>query len=360
MRAARILLVCLVSFLAADLLVFHTRVYRSVVKPDSTAGLVESILSAEITRPVHDRNQVIMVGDSRMGFFPRVSDAMLPELGYTFRTIGVAGSSPRCWYYLLREVDPTKRRYAAVVVPVENYEDAETSEDYSLRIVDLNYLSGVLRWGDTWEFVTSYHDPQLRLQALRGLLLRGVVYKRDFDDFITAPGQRIYDVGYYGPNAANWRYAYNGEGDSLKDVHVDFKTGSVTGPPEIMAAHGVGLRVRYLDPAPRSEGRESEYLRHWLTKICDYYRDSGTRVIFIRLARGAFVRPDQPAMNPSSSVRELSKRPGVVLAPEHLFEDLERPDLFRDEVHFNGPGEQRFTVELAREVRELLGAPHAF
>ena len=354
MRAARTLFLCLLGFFALESAIFHTRIYRSVLKPESTAGLVESILSAEITREVHDRNQVIMVGDSRMGFFPRVTDAMLPELGYTFRTIGVAGSSPRCWYYLLREVDPTKRRYSAVVIPVENYEDAEIVEDYSMRLVDLNYLSGVLRWSDTWEFASSYHDPLLRLQALRGLLLKGLVYKRDFEDFVAAPGMRFYEVGFYGANSAGWRYTYNGVTDSLKDVHVDFQAGTITGPPDIMAAHGTGLRLRYLDPAPPPQGRESEYLHHWLTKICDYYRDSGTRVIFVRLARGAFVRPDQPAVNPSSSVRELSKRPGVTLAPEHLFDDLERPDLFTDEVHFNGPGEERFSIELAREVSELL------
>jgi hypothetical protein len=354
-RAARTLLFCLLCFFAAEFLVFHTRLYRSALKPQSTAGIVESILTAEITREVHDRNQIIMVGDSRMGFFPRVTDAMLPELGYTFRTIGVAGSSPRIWYYLLREADPTKRRYAAVIVPVENYEDAESGEDYANRMVDLNYLAGVLRWRDAWEFARSFRDPRLKFEALRGLVFRGLVYKRDFADFVAAPGKRVYEVGYYGHYAADWRYSYDGFEDSIKDVHVDFRGGAITGPPEIMAAHGAGLRVRFLEPAPRPEGRESEYLHYWLTKICDYYRDSGTRIIFIRLPRGGFVRPDQPAVNPFSSVRELSQRPGVTLAPEHVFDDLERPELFNDEVHLNGPGERRFTVELAREVRDLLG-----
>jgi hypothetical protein len=354
-RAARILLASLLSFIAAEFLVFHTRLYRSLLKPESTAGLVQSILGAETSREVHDRNQVVIVGDSRMGFFPRFTDPLQAELGYTFRTIAVAGSSPRCWYYFLRDVDPTARRYSAVIVPVEDYDDAEIAEDYANRIVDLNYLIGVLGWRDAWEFSNSFHDPQLRLQALRGLLFKGLVYKRDFEDLLAAPGKRWYEVNYYGRNEAGWRYTFNETTDSLKDVRVDWKAGTITGPPEVMAAHELGLRIRFLNALPAPRGRHSEYLHFWLGKICDYYRDSGTRVIFIRLPRGGFVRPDQPPVNPLSSVRELSRQPGVLLAPEHLFDGLERPELFHDEVHLNDPGNQRFSVELAREARELLG-----
>jgi hypothetical protein len=141
---------------------------------------------------------------------------------------------------------------------------------------------------------------------------------------------------------------------------VDWDKKIMSGPPEIMAAHGLGLKLRFLEPWPPPRGHQSEYMHYWLGKICDYYRDSGTQIIFIRLPRGAFIRPDQPASNPVSSVRQLSQRPGVILAPEHQFDDLERPDLFHDEVHLNSEGEERFTVELTREVRQLLGPPHAF
>jgi hypothetical protein len=354
-RAARTLLLCLLGFLALDAAVFHTRFYRAVLKPDSTAGLVESILTAEITRPVHDRKQVIMVGDSRMGFYPRFTDPLLPELGYTFRTIGVAGSSPRCWYYLLREVDPTRRRYSAVLIPLENYDDAEISEDYANRIVDLNYLAGVLSWRDAWEFASSFRDPQLKLQALRGLFLKGLVYKRDFEDLLASPGRRWHEVKDLGPNEATWRFGFQETDASLKDVHIDAKTGAVAGPPEVLAAHGDALRARFFNTAPANRGLEAEYLHYWLTKICDYYQGSGTQVVFLRLPRGGFVRPDQPPLNSSSSVRVLSRRPGVKLVPEHFFDDLEHPELFHDEVHLNGPGNERFSIEVAREVSVLLG-----
>jgi hypothetical protein len=97
-------------------------------------------------------------------------------------------------------------------------------------------------------------------------------------------------------------------------------------------------------------------LHQWLGKIYERYRGSKTRLIFLDLPRGAFVRPDQPALNPHSSVRELATKPGVILLPEHLFESIERPDLFIDQMHMNGPGCAEFSRILAKEVSHTLDA----
>ena len=99
-------------------------------------------------------------------------------------------------------------------------------------------------------------------------------------------------------------------------------------------------------------------MKYWLGKIYEHYRGSGTRIIFIRLPRGPVVRPDQPEMNPHSSVRELATMPDVSLAPEHFFDSLEHPELFSDALHMNGPGSEEFSRMLTRQVQGLLG--HAF
>jgi lysophospholipase L1-like esterase len=61
----------------------------------------------------------------------------------------------------------------------------------------------------------------------------------------------------------------------------------------------------------------------------------------------------------SSSIREMASRPEVLLANEHAFDALERPELFRDGMHLNREGIARFSVMLTGEVERLLGSPQA-
>ena len=59
----------------------------------------------------------------------------------------------------------------------------------------------------------------------------------------------------------------------------------------------------------------------------------------------------------SSSIRELASRPNVILANEHLFDSLEHPEFFKDAMHMNRDGVERFSAMLADEVARLLGPP---
>ena len=80
-------------------------------------------------------------------------------------------------------------------------------------------------------------------------------------------------------------------------------------------------------------------------------------MIFLRLPRGGWVRPDQPRYNPHSSVRDLAAQSNVTLIDEHFFDPLEKPELFRDQMHLNGPGMDQFSVMIAQEVSRILGPP---
>ena len=117
------------------------------------------------------------------------------------------------------------------------------------------------------------------------------------------------------------------------------------------------LELRTVGRLPPETGGESRYMKYWLGKIYERYRGSPTRLIFLRLPRGGFVRPDQPRYNPHSSVRDLAAEPNVTLIDEHFFDSLEKPELFRDELHLNGPGMERFSEMLTQEVSRILGPP---
>src|SRR5262249_21779563 len=119
MRAALILVAVAVGFLGLELYVFHYR-YPPMVSPDSSTGFFETFFNIEYQRKL-EGPQVLGVGDSRMGLTPRLANELSAETGYTFGNGAVPGATPRVWYYLLRDMDPQRNRYKAIVFGMDNY-----------------------------------------------------------------------------------------------------------------------------------------------------------------------------------------------------------------------------------------------
>jgi hypothetical protein len=354
-RAIGILVAIAAGFWCVEGLIFHTSLYASIISPASTTGLLETWIDNEAQRPRDAHPQILVIGDSRMGAMkPRIANRFTSQTGLTFASIGAAGATPRCWYYMLRDADPGANRYAAILIGLESYDDAESWEDYADRESDLHYLIARLRWSDLSEFSSSYHNPQLKREAFRGILFKGLVFKRDFQDFLLNPAARLAYARLSRRESHSWFNDFVDTSDSLKDVRVDFAARTVTVPSGTRPDLGQVLRSRLLDPLPPEMGRESAYMHYWMGRIYGLYRGSKTKLVFLRLPRGGFVRPDQPPLNPHSSVRELATHPEIRLIPEKFFDGLERPELFHDEVHLNETGSEEFSRMLAFEMRDLL------
>jgi hypothetical protein len=356
MRAAPALLASIIAFAAIEGAVFHTGVYPWILNPDASTGYVETILRHERERP-KSGPQVLGIGDSRMNMLPRISNQHTPETGYTFGTIATAGASTRSWYFMLRDTDPTARFYRAIVMAVESYDDAEKYGDEADNDADLSYVIAHLRLSDLWEYSQSFDSPPRQWKAARGILFKGLVYKRDFEDLLLHPISRIRYANLSRRDSFGWFYGYSGPPDTLLGYRVDWDAKTLSAPPNADPARIQGLKTRLLLPLAPETGTQSRYMKYWLGKIHERYRDSPTRLIFLRLPRGGFVRPDQPRYNPHSSVRELAAQPNVTLMDEHLFDSLEKPELFHDEFHLNGPGMDRFSLMITEEVRRILGPP---
>ncbi|MGD1091693.1 MAG: hypothetical protein ABSB35_06820 [Bryobacteraceae bacterium] len=213
LRTTRILLFTLCGFFAVETLIFDTDFYAAMINPDSSTGYLEERLRNEIKRNVTDRRQVLTIGDSRMGFYPKVANEMKPGTGYTYASIATAGTTARCWYYMLRSVDPTARRYAAIVIGMNDYEDAETWANNADYITDLRYLIARLRWSDLVEFSTSFQDPALKWQAARGILLKGLVYQTDVQDFLRNPSARLRFAKQADRDSKDWYYLNYAQND---------------------------------------------------------------------------------------------------------------------------------------------------
>jgi len=356
MRAAPVLLASVVAFFAMEGAVFHTGLYPWILNPDSSTGDLETILRDELERP-KDGPQVLGIGDSRMLLLPRLSNQHTPETGYTFGNIATAGATPRAWYYMLRDTDPTARLYRAIVIAVESYDDADTWGDDNDDEADLSYVIARLRLSDLWDFSRSYDDPDLRWKAARGILFKGLVYKRDVEDLLHHPRYRVQIAKLAHRDSFAWHYNYTGLTESLLGFHADWATMTLSAPAGADPARVSILSARLMRALPPETGGHSRYMKHWLGKIYELYRGSPTRLIFLRLPRGGFVRPDQPRYNPHSSVRDLAAEPNVTLIDEHFFDSLEKPELFADDLHLNGPGMAPFSLMITQEVSRILGPP---
>jgi hypothetical protein len=354
-RAFLTLALTVCGFFAVEFAIFQSGAYSLVQRHDSSTGSVETLIRNEQKRTRNTPHQILTIGDSRMGFFPRYANEM--QTGYEFGTIATPGATPRDWYYMFRGADPKANKYSAVVIAMEDYEDSETDEDHSVRAADLYYLIAQLRFSDIPYFSNSFsHDPALVWAARRGIILKGLVYKRDFQEFLIHPIGRAKMSAQARADSYNWYYNYVGPTQSVEGVSIDWANQTMEFPPSYSDAQKAIFRYRFLAPHPPDRGVHSAYLHQWLGKIYEHYRGSNTRVIFLHLPRGPFVRPDQPQFNPHSSVRELGAQPGVILMPEHIFDSLEQPGLFIDQMHLNGPGSAEFSRILAKEVTKTLNA----
>jgi hypothetical protein len=258
---------------------------------------------------------------------------------------------------MLRDTDPTARRYAAVAIPFNDYDVPDVPDVLEERILDLNYLVGRLRVTDLAEFAGSYGKPPNRWTAFRGVLLRGMVYQRDFQEFLLHPAARLALVKLVSQDHGDWAYNFVPENHSLEGLRVDWAAKKIDYPPGLSESQRHAIADVLLRPDTPQTGASAAYYRYWLGRILEHYRDSGTKFIFLRLPRAPVIRPNPPTPLPDSPVRALASHPAVVLLDEHRFDELERPELFGDALHLNGEGILRFSRILAEEARRVLGPP---
>jgi hypothetical protein len=352
-----LLAACLLLF-GLDALLFRTHMYTSILEPDSSAGLVELILWRE-KRAQHQSgdNLVVTLGNSRMGYVPKVVDVRPRQTGYAIRTASVAGSDPRSWYYILRDLDPTARRYRAIVFGVDDYDDEDRAFNPDDDLSQLHYCIARLRWSDAIDFARSFHSREHQWEAFRGAILKGIGLQSDIQAFLSHPLKRIAYVRLCHQGFPDWTYDFVESSSSMAGLQIDWSALTATYPPGITEAQKQSVHAWLIhEPNPQT-GRLAHFFRTWLGRTVDRYRDSRTKVIFFRLPRGPIPRPDYLVKKLSSSIRELASRPNVTLANEHLFDRLEHPEFFKDAMHMNRDGVERFSPMLADEVARILGPP---
>jgi hypothetical protein len=339
---------------ALDALLFRSGLYTSVLEPDSSTGVFELILRREQNaQPWYGRNLVVTVGDSRFAYYPRVANEQTAATGLAFRHAGVAGTDARAWYYMLRDLDPARDRYRAVVIGVDDYDDEDGAYDIGDDLATLHYVAARLRFSDVIPFALSFENRTARWEAFRGSLLKGIVFQRDILAFLAHPAKRLADIALNNGGFEEWTYGYVDTDRNVVGLKIDWTAFTATIPPGNEELRDQMTRFVLYRPKPQT-GQRAAFRRKWFGQLVDRYRGTPTKVIFVRLPRGPIPRPDNLVQKKSSSIREFAARPGVLLADEHAFDSLETPELFKDAFHLNNAGCARLSVGLAQEAAKLL------
>jgi hypothetical protein len=355
-RGALALLLALVGLFIVDALLFRSGLYPQFLDPDSAAGQFELTLRREQqAQRRYGDNLVACLGDSRLGLAPREAARVAPQTGYLLRLAGVAGSDPRTWYYMLRDLDPTRRRYRAIVFAVNDYDDEDGKYDPADDIRPLHYVIDRLRLGDVPDFYRLFLPGPMQREAFRGSLLKGFVYQADLQAFLANPLKRIRYVSLCNRGWPQWTWDYQESARNMVGLRIDWTAWKPTFSPDADQFQRESVRDFLMYPPAPQTGRFAALRRNWFARIFDLYRDSPTKIIFVRLARGPIPRPDNLVHKLSGSIREFARRPNVLLVPEHAFDSLEHPEFFKDAMHLNREGVARFSEMLSREVGALLG-----
>ena len=348
LHVARNLLLGLAVFICVDGVVFHTRLYTSILAPESYAGRMAVITRAEKDRISSGLKEVLVLGDSRMaeGFSAAVADKLSSIDGFKFVNLAEPASAVNIWDYMLREVDPTRRRYWAIVVPYGIGFEPNSADP--LRI---SMAAPLLRYRDCFNFASAFQRWSGRFRAFAACILRGSAFQSDVVDFLEHPIARIRSIQLE-PKRVRSRYAYKGRNSDLVGTSYDPSTGQVTFPPQLTEAQREAIRDSMVQPSQSETQRFLKMQRDGIQRILNRYSASPTKIVLTPIPRGPFAGLPGASMTFHAVFPTLTTEKAVFSLPEQTFDFLEKPEYYFDGFHLNAKGRQRFTETL---VAELVG-----
>jgi hypothetical protein len=348
LHVARNLFLGIAALLCVDGALFHSGLYVSILAPSSYAGRVAKITQAEKERAPSGLKEVLVLGDSRIaeGFSTTLANELGSRAGIKFVSLAEPAASANTWYYMVREVDPTLRRYSAIIIPYGiGYEP--TSAD-PLRI---SMTAPLLRYGDCFHFASGFQRWSGSFRAFTACILRGSAYQDDVVDLLEHPIARLRGLQQEDARMHS-RAVYKGRDYDLVGTTYDATTGQVMFASKLTEAQRLAFRKSLLQPSHSDTEYSLKLQREWIPRIINRYSNSPTAIVLTPVPRGPFVGlpgfySGYDSILPSSVIQRSSSS-----LPGHTFDFLENPEYYFDAFHLNAKGRRRFTETL---VSELIG-----
>jgi len=345
LHVSRNLLLGIVAFICVDGALFHSGLYVSILAPSSYSGRISRITRAEKERVSSGLKEVLVLGDSRIaeGFSATLANELGLPAGLKFVSLAEPAASANTWYYMVREVDPTTRRYAAIVLPYGIGYDPNSADP--LRI---SMTAPLLRYGDCFHFAFGFQRWSGRFRAFIACILRGSAYQDDVADLLAHPVARMTSIRQ--ADKMHSGREYKGRDYDLVGTSYDAATGQVTFAPKLTEAQRLAFRRSLIQPSQSDTEYSLKLQRDWIPRIVDRYLHSPTAIVLTPLPRGPFLElggfsGGYESVLPSSVVESTR-----FSLPAHVFEFLEKPENYFDAFHLNAKGRRKFTETLVSEV----------
>ena len=273
---------------------------------------MKRVIQGERGRQFLSARRVVIFGDSQMGegFSLKIAIESLASSGIDMSTAAIPGSTPRDWYYILRDLDPTRARYNVIVLPIHSYGRSGDDDSMAERLDDLDYVIGNLKLRDLATFPLSFPSWSSRWSVFRGSLFKGIIYRRDLRDFLVHPRQRIELVKAYREHGWGWGYAYTGRNETLVGLKYDPVTTKIDFPPTISPNVQELVRSRLAaESALHKSG--GTYLKRWLNAIEQLYQGRDVRFVLVRMPQYPLhiSSPIAQTTDPESIISNLSRDP---------------------------------------------------
>lgn len=350
--------ISLILFLI-DAAVFRSGVYASWMEPDSTGGSVVGDIAAIRHYTDSTRRNVLVLGNSQIGegFSWPTADAAIGKSDLHFVNGSVAGTTPRLWSYLLREIDPDCSRYAAIVMMID-YDLSRWRSSFADYPLDTSYATPLLRIGDLDDYPSSFGDPDLRARARRAILLPLQAAHEDILNFIVHPLERWEKIVKGRPGWIAATAVYPGHREALPTLPIDKDTGmpSAWGPDAATLKPKLESYFRDLRKYASAEAMSAniDYQRRWVGRIAQCYRAHDVPVIAFNVPRGPWHGALTAAPQPNAALLDLHKAGTITLLPGDAFVQFEQPQFFVDTLHMNHTGREAFSALLAQKVAPLV------
>jgi hypothetical protein len=348
LHVGRNLFLGIAAFILLDGMIFHSGLYVSILAPNSYAGRIAEITQAEKERAPSGLKEVLVLGDSRIaeGFSATIANELGSPAGLKFVSLAEPAASANTWYYMVREVDSTTRRYSAIVIPYGVGYEPNSADP--LRI---SMTAPLLRYGDCFHFASGFQRWSGRFRAFTACILRGSAYQDDVVDLLEHPVARIRSIQQEGTRMHS-RAVYKGRDYDLVGTSYDATTGQVTFAEKLTEAQRLAFRKSLIQPSQSDTEYSLKLQREWIPRIMSRYSNSPTAIVLTPVPRGPFVElPGFSRGYDSVLPNSVIQRTNFSL-PGNAFDFLEKPEYYFDAFHLNAKGRRRFTESL---VSELIG-----
>jgi hypothetical protein len=338
----------IVAFICVDAVIFHSGLYVSILAPNSYAGRIAEITKAEKERSPSGLKEILVLGDSRVaeGFSTSLANELGSSGGLKFVSLAEPAASANTWYYMVREVDPTTRRYSAIIIPYGvGYEPSNADP---LRI---SMTAPLLRYGDCFHFASGFRRWPGRFRAFTACILRGLAYQDDVVDLFEHPFARIRSLREKSARMHS-QETYKGRDYDLVGTSYDPRTGRVTFAEKLTDAQRRTFRKSLIQPSQSDVEYSLKLQRDWIPRIINRYSKSPTSIVLTGLPRGPFVELSTFSGGDASVLPSTVIRRTAFSVPKDAFDFLEKPEYYFDAFHLNAKGREKFTETL---VSQLIG-----